>query len=110
MPFENMEPDDFMKRGYLLPEGCKDLTDFSKLKSKHPPQPHPDLSSVIFGEIIVREQTTVWDLAELLGQQKSTIIADLMKLGIFITVWDSPDFEVISKVARKYGFITKRAA
>jgi hypothetical protein len=22
-----MEPDDFMKRGYLLPEGCKDLID-----------------------------------------------------------------------------------
>jgi len=22
-----MEPDDFMKRGFLLPEGCKDLTD-----------------------------------------------------------------------------------
>lgn len=27
MHFENMEPDDFMKRGYLLPKGCKDLSD-----------------------------------------------------------------------------------
>jgi hypothetical protein len=32
---------DFMKRGYLLPEGCKDLIDVLK-KSKQPPQ-HPVL-------------------------------------------------------------------
>ena len=50
----------------------------------------------------------VWDLAEMLGQTKFTIIADLMRLGVFVTVWDTLDFETVSKLAGKHGFIAKR--
>lgn len=84
-----MEPDDFMKRGFLQPMAAK-------------------YSSSPDNEVIVREQTMVWDLAKMLGQTKFTIIADLMQLGVFVTVWDTLDFETVFKVVRKHGFMAKR--
>jgi len=84
-----MEPDDFMKRGFLQPKAAR-------------------YSSSPDNEVIVREWTMVWDLAEMLGQTKFTIIADLMRLGVFVTVWDTLDFETVSKLAGKHGFIAKR--
>ena len=39
----------------------------------------------------------------------SQIIADVMQLGFFVTA-KPLDFKIISSVARKYGFIAKRAA
>jgi len=138
---ENMEHD-FMKRGYLLPEGCKDLIDVLKLKPKqqspqHPahlvdilklkfdflklmpqvlklkPKPHspqhPAPLPPLVGEIVIPEQTSASQLAALLGQKASEIIADVMQLGFFVTA-KPLDFKIISSVARKYGFIAKRAA
>jgi|SRR6185437_6688225 len=109
MQSENMEPDDFMKRGFLLPEGCKDLPAVWKVKSHGPSeqqsQPHPPPI-----EIIIPEKTTVLGLATLLKQTIFTIIGDLMKLGIFATINDTLDFEVISVVARLHGCIAKKAA
>src|SRR5271154_3850049 len=109
-----MEPDDFMKRGYLLPEGCKDLIDILKLKPhhepKHPSPPHPAPPPPIIGEIVIPEQTTILDLARLLSQKPFQIVADVMQLGVFATVKQTLRFEIISSVARKYGFIAKRAA
>ncbi len=124
-----------MKRGYLLPEGCKDLIDVLKLKpsfvaedcknvidvSKLKPQvfklkpkqqspKHPAPVPPIVGEIIIPEQTSVSQLAALLGQKAFQIIADVMELGVFATVKQPLDFKIISSVARKYGFIAKRAA
>jgi Translation initiation factor IF-2, N-terminal region len=108
---------DFMKRGYLLPEGCKDLIDILKLKPhqepKHPSLQHhvspPPLPPVI-GELVIPESASVLHLARLLSQKPFQIVADLMQLGVFATVKQTLDFEVISSVARKYGFIAKRAA
>jgi len=62
----------------------------------------------IVGEIIIPEQTTPSDLAALLRQKNFTIIADLMRLRVYKTVNEPLDFEIISEVARKYGFIAKR--
>ncbi len=107
-----------MKRGYLLPEGCKDLIDALKLKPQHEPkhpssQHHvspPSLPPVI-GELVIPEPTSVSDLARLLNQKPFRIIADLMQFEIFFaTAKQTLDFETISSVARKYGFIAKRKA
>src|SRR6266481_3777332 len=97
---------DFMKRGYLLPEGCKDLIDVLKLKpgfvaedckdlidvsklkpkvfklkpkQQTPQQPAP-LPKIV-GEIVITEQTSVSQLAALLGQKPFQIVADVMELG-----------------------------
>jgi hypothetical protein len=105
-----MEPDDFMKRGYLLPKGCKDLTDVWKLQPKQPsPQSDASLPSVV-GEIVIPEQTTVEDLATFLHQKKFQIVTDLMKLGVFLTIYQIPDYEIITEVARMHGYIAKRVA
>ena len=102
-----MEPDDFLKRGYLLPEGCKDLTDVWKSQSLQKSQiPSPSVIS----EIVIPEQTTVEDLAVLLHQSKFQIVADLMKLKVFLTVYQTPDYETITKVARMHGYVAKQAA
>jgi hypothetical protein len=118
MHFENMEPDDFMKRGFLLPEGCKDLTDTWKIKAQSPskhqsapsPSPVPCASPQIVGEVVIPEETTVEGLAALLHQTKFQIVADLMKLKVYLTIYQTPDYETIAKVARMYGYIAKRAA
>jgi hypothetical protein len=105
---------DFMKRGYLLPNGCNDLADALKLKQFHqprlrvmqhlaPPPPPP-----IVGELVIPEQTSVLDLAKLLGQEPLKIIADVMQLGGYVSVDQILDFKTISGVARKYGFIARR--
>ena len=107
---------DFMKRGYLLPNGCKDLADALKLKLLHRPRLRvmqhlaPPLPPPIVGELVIPEQTSVLDLAKLLGQKPFKIIADVMQLGAYVSVEQILDFNIISSVARKYGFIAKRAA
>jgi len=106
-----------MKRGYLLPDGCKDLIDVLKLKQhqepKHP-SPQPLASPIplppIVGEILVPEQASVAQLATLLRQKPFQIVADLMHFGVFATVKQTLNFEIISRVARKYGYIAKQAA
>ena len=122
-----------MKRGYLLPPGCKDLIDVLNLKEKQQQAlltglPHlPPLPKVFVtpwkptsvskpaslppakGEIIIPPETTVGELAALLDQKAFRIIGDLLEIGVFATVTEVIGFETISKVARKYGFTAKRA-
>ena len=123
-----------MKRGYLLPEGCKDLIDVlnlpplsvdrdagkylidvSKLKPevfkftpKKPPSHFP-AQPPILTEILIPEGISVAQVTALLGQKLFRIIADLMELGVFATANQSVSFEILCKVARKYGFIAKKA-
>jgi len=118
---------EYMKRGYLLPKGCKDLTDVVKLENNpnfHWPSlpgkaafyetaiiswkqsaPLPSLTQQIF----VSPQTTVRQLAALLGQKPFKIICDLLELGTFASVNDLFDFKMISVIARKYGFTAIKA-
>lgn len=126
-----------MKRGFLLPKGCKDLIDVLKLRPQQraephpivppeelnlkpqvakfePPQPPPKQLSVplppIVGEIVVPWQTTVSKLAAILGQKPLQIIADVLQLGFFVSAKDLLTYEIVSCVARKYGFIAIRTA
>src|SRR5262245_7048342 len=100
---------EYMKRGFLLPEGCKNLADAPKYKVK-PSLPTSGVLPPIVGELIVPPQMTVRELATVLAEKPFRIIADLMSLGIFANVNQQIDFDLISGVMRKYGFIAKRAA
>ena len=120
---------EYMMRGYLLPEGCKDLGDVAKLKHEDVPkalsafllktayynpmgklskqaQPLPPITRQVF----IPPGTSVKKLAALLGQKPFEIVGDLMKLGVFAMVDYVIDFETISKVARMYGFLAIKAA
>ena len=119
-----------MKRGYLLPKGCKDLNDVLKLKQKHaeavlPYLPHlpasgastdttlkpwklPTQPPPIKGEIVIPPGTTVNKLAALLGHKPYEIVGDLMQLGVFATADNLLDFDTISRIARKYGLTAIR--
>ena len=101
-----------MKRGYLLPGGCKDLLDVLRLKAKCMPKHRrpapPVLSSSDVVELEVPDQLSVAQLAGLLGENSADILFELIKLGIYKTISQPLDFETISLVLQKYGFLAKR--
>jgi hypothetical protein len=106
---------DYQKRDYQLPKGCKDLMDVLKLKNQPMPQPLQNIATPlplppIIGEIMITEPMTVYDLATALKQKPFQIIADVMAFGVFVNVHQQIQFEIISGIARKYGFIVKNAA
>ncbi len=105
------------ERGYLLPKGCKDLIDVINLQEKlqkeiflRPATAPPSQPPVMKGDLLVSDHTTVRELAVLLGQKPFKIIADLMELGVFANVNQPLDFEAISQVASRYGYVAKRSA
>jgi hypothetical protein len=113
---------EFMKRGYLLPQGCKDLIDVTKIKFVQSTllKPLDPLSTFIptkaseplpppTRQVFISPQTTVKKLAALLGQKPFTIICDLVQFGTFASIDDLLDFKMISLIARKYGFTTIKA-
>jgi hypothetical protein len=100
-----MDPD-YNKRDYLLPNGCKDLIDVITLQGlgtanalTPPGQPT---------ELLVSNPISVGQLAALLGQEQTTIIADLMQLGVFANADQLLNFDTVCKVAQNYGFTTKK--
>ncbi len=101
----------YKKRNYLLPEGCKDLIDVAKPKvrpvQRKPAAPRP--LPPIIGELTVTDQMTVGGLASVLKKKPFQIIADLMEFGVFVNLKQHVDFEMISKVLRKYGYTAKKA-
>jgi hypothetical protein len=112
----------YKKRGYLLPEGCKDLIDVFKPKVPvvHPSVlaaiwheqkllPAPAPLPAIIGEMTVKERMTVRELAEALKQRPFKIVADLMQLGVMATLNQPVHFEIIERVIRLYGFTAKKA-
>jgi hypothetical protein len=104
---------EYMKRGYLLPEGCKDLIDVLKPKvqrSVAQQQAPPRTLPPITGELSISAQMTAMELAAVLKQKPFNIIADLMELGIFATVVQQLDFDTMSRVVRMYGFAAKKSA
>lgn len=124
MDFEHFE------RGYLLPNGCKDLIDVINLQAQPEAkiffQPKPSIfikPKKVFlkplwqppiqptpnkGELLIPGPANASQLAALLGQETSRILADAMLLGVFATPSQTLSFEVISKIARKYGFSAKK--
>jgi Translation initiation factor IF-2, N-terminal region len=101
---------EYMKRGYLLPEGCKDLIDVLKAKG---PESLPQTTATPWpqsaGEVKVVAKMTVGELAAALAQKPVQILRDLMELDVFASPKSQIDFETIGKVVRKYGFTAMRA-
>lgn len=97
-----------MKRGYLLPEGCKDLIDVSNYQQKPAPK-QPSPLPPITGELTVEEGMTPRQLAIALKQSPYRIVADLIEAGIWGTLDYKIPFDVIAKVVRKYGYTAKKA-
>lgn len=122
-----------MKRGYLLPEGCKDLMDAWKhKKSQHlsaniiKPEKLKSILELCKAsnplpqtkrEIIIPITITVTQLATLIGQAPAQIIGLMRLMQIEHTLTHTPyhpldplDFETISRIARVYGLVAKMAA
>jgi hypothetical protein len=62
----------------------------------------------IVGEVAVEEGMTARQLATVLKQNPYRVVADLIEAGVFATLDYKIPFELISKVARKYGYRTKK--
>jgi hypothetical protein len=108
---------EFMKRGYLLPDGCKDLTNIAKPAQKRPLDLRaPGFSNFkklplppITRQVFVPPKTSIYQLAKLLGLKPFEIAADLLKLGVFGMVDNIIDFKTICEVARMHGFLAIKA-
>jgi hypothetical protein len=81
-----------------------------KLEPKQPASQTAAALPPIVGDLVVPAGTTVLQLAALLGQKPFQIIEDVVELGFFVFPSDRLSFEIISKVARKHGFLAIRAA
>jgi hypothetical protein len=57
----------------------------------------------------VTKETTVAQLATLLGQRPKKLIADLYQLGVFASEQATLKFEVVTTVAQKYGYVAQQA-
>lgn len=99
---------DYSKRDYLLPDGCKDLIDVLKLGDQTTQQ-QPALPPII-GEVEVPDTIAVRELAALVNQKPFQVIADLMELGIFGNLNQPLDFSIVSRLVRRYGYAAKRPA
>jgi len=76
-----------------------------KKKSMPPPEDPP-----IVGHVTLPEKVSIHYLAEVAGQELSTIVDDLVRLRCFLGLNRSLDFEDAAKLLRKYGISATRAA
>lgn len=58
---------------------------------------------VLMGDLFFSDATLVTDLAAFLGKKPFEIIADLLQLGVYVTIKQAVNFETVSKVAWKYA-------
>jgi hypothetical protein len=105
MPFPNQ---DYNKRHYLLPDGCKDLADAIKREQSSilPVAPEPPITR----QVSLPEKVSVRFLAEISGQSLYTIATVMWQLGIYVSVDRSVDFEDAAKILRRYGIAAERTA
>jgi hypothetical protein len=123
---------EFMKRGYLLPKGCKDLSDVAKLMPKQEPgmvfspalkkfvayKPGADIWTKsappplppITRQVFISAPMTVKKLAALLEQKPFQIICDLTQFGIWAEADSVIEFNACSLVARLHGFEAIKAS
>ena len=125
-----------LKRSQPASLSLTHMIDFSKLKTKLSPQQFNQLFKAlqnlkpqflkfdpakpiskpstslppIVGQIVIPPETSVSQLAALLGQKPFQIVADVLELGFFVAFKDPLSFEIISSVARKHGFLAIKAA
>jgi|SRR5580692_692336 hypothetical protein len=105
MPFPNQ---DYSKRDYLLPSGCKDLTD--AIKHEEASVSPPVLDPPITRQISLPEVISVQYLADISGVSLHTMTTLMDEMRVGVNVGRSVDFEVAAKILLKYGIAAKRAA
>jgi hypothetical protein len=123
----NME-NEFMKRGYLLPDGCKDLGDVLKVKGQKPlpwrsVKPSPEmlkkwdalktfLASAtkvpVQGVLMISKRTSITQLAVMLNLKPLQIVEELSKLGFSLSPNNEVSFETAALIVRNHGFLAKR--
>ena len=126
--FPGHNENEFMKRGYLLPDGCKDLGDILKVKVQKDslsPFLHPSPEMLkkwsalkafkavatqipIQGVLMISRRISIFQLATVLCQKPFQIIDELAKLGFSLSPNDELSFETAALIARKHGFLAKR--
>jgi hypothetical protein len=99
---------DYSKRGYLLPAGCKDITDVIKRGEECVSRPVADPPVTLW--ISLPEKVSVRFLAEISGQSLCAIQAMMYQLRICVGVNRSLDFDDAAKILRKYGIGAERDA
>lgn len=120
---------DYSKRSYLLPQGCKDLIDVLKLEKQHTEMQEcgfgqsplsaiwklPKLShkaEVAKGgeiqEVVISDKISIGEIALLVGEKPFKIIADLLKLGDFVSMNEEVSFDTAARLLIQYGFVAKR--
>src|SRR5688572_24479382 len=76
---------DYRKRGYLLPEGCKDLVDVfesgSRKSNVRVERIPPNIEPFVSGKVAL-EPMTVRELASVLSQRVVHILKDLLELDV----------------------------
>jgi hypothetical protein len=109
--------DNFMKRGYLLPQGCKDVLPVFQPHAHAQPkvwkftEPLTEAAPVI-GEIFVDAPVTLRGmvaLAETLGLTLHQMAEAIFLEREFTSFDETFAFEFVAKIARKYGYIAKHA-
>jgi hypothetical protein len=71
------------------------------------PDREPTPLPPILGEVTVEDDVTASKLAVALKQKPYQIVADLIEVGVFATLHSRIPSDAVSKVARKYGYLTK---
>ncbi len=97
------QPDD-PKRGCSLPPGCKDLIDAIRLQKEEVRVPLPPIT----GRISLPEKVAVRYLAELLGRDMHSFVAELHELGICVCWHRSMNFSDAQKILRRHGILADK--
>lgn len=84
--------------------------EFFKCDPLSPHSPSASPLPPVTSQVVIPAETSAAQVASLLGQKVSRIIADVLELGFYVTAKDALSFEIISSVARKHGFLAIRAA
>ena len=77
----------------------------AKKESVPPPEDPP-----VIGHVTLPEKVSIRYLAEITGQEFSTIVDDLVRLRCFPSLNRSLDFEDAARLLRKYRIAATRAA
>ena len=107
----------FDRCDYLLPAGCKDLVDSLRLeKAKGHFQQGQKVGRVFLKKLEQKELPVVYlpssvvvrDLAKAVGAKLYHVINVLKQMGAFTSVEQRIPFHTAAKVAKRYGYISKR--
>ena len=104
MTFPNQ---DYTKRDYLLPAGCKDLADAVRCEGESYFRSVPD--PPITRRITLPEKVSVQFITKTSGQTIYVVAALMSRLRIFVSVQRSVDSDDAAKILRKFGIEAVRA-